>query len=118
MAGLCIIQNTLQSMKLTVRPVYAGHTTPLDAFRRIQWMENGQIGENGLNVTRLVAEVKNPEQEVAIILNPDVVEKLALVMIINFAVAMNRNVSQLVVPMNSITQIHIVNLLVRVSPLM
>ena len=118
MARLFITQNTQQSMKPIAKYAYAGHTTPSSAFQRIQLMEAGLTGRNGVNVTRVAEEVTDPEQEAALTLSQAVEDAPARETITNFAVAMNKTVNQLVVQMNNTTLNHTVNPLVNAYPVL
>ena len=57
-------------------------------------MVDGQPGVNGVNVTRLVMEVTDPEQDLVMTLNPSVVEQRVLVMIMRLNAATHSHVSK------------------------
>ena len=60
----------------------------------MQWMVDGLPGVNGVNVTKLVMEVTDPEQDVVVTLNPSVVELLVLVMIMRSNAATHSHVNK------------------------
>ena len=57
-------------------------------------MVDGQPGVNGVNVTRLVMEVTDPEQDLVMTLNPSVVEQRVLVMIMRLNAATHSHVNK------------------------
>jgi len=101
MAQASLMHHTLQSMKQSVKHVSAGQIIISSAVQRIQLMEVGLLGANGVNVTRHAMEVTGQEQDLAIILNHNVAVLPVLVMTMILSPATLKHVNNNVVQMSN-----------------